>query len=216
MKKIWLFTLAMAMVTSVSFAAEKSSSTTGNAVTTSVAATPSVAVTPIATATTSTPAKTASSSSSAEGQAYLGIGVGGDIPVSPSTGNAGLGGEVMAGYSFDKNMAIQLEVDNFIVRVDKTAFMDAFDVYELRPLAEFKYTFDSKDVFPYVFVGAGVNMEMTTADTTTNFDAVGGLGVQYDLGNKVNLYLQAKYNFIFATGTTTQDLPIEAGVVFNL
>ena len=157
------------------------------------------------------------------GWGYLGIGGGADIPISPSGGTAGFGGNVLGGYAFNDNSAIQLEVDNFIVSPSVGS------IYDLRPLAEYKYSFKAEKMSPYLLVGAGLDMAIVStpamtvgpftipaaSTTSSNFDVVGGAGLQFDLGGKTNLFVQAKANFVLAS-TVGFDLPVEAGLLFNL
>lgn len=159
----------------------------------------------------------ASVASAGAGNMYFGIGAGVDVPVSPSGGTVGIGGDVILGYAFDKNVAVQLDIDNFVVSSNGAS------TYELRPLAEVKYTFDAQNFKPYLLGGLGMSVVFLpssglsgSASTASNFDAVMGVGAQFDLGGGTDLFIQAKSNFVFATGTTGVDLPLELGLIFPL
>jgi hypothetical protein len=171
-----------------------------------------VGATPSATPV-STPKPSAAASSS-EGQVYLGFAGGIDAPVQNFNPlyTLGYGGELSGGYSFDKNVAVELDVDGFYYSATGS------NVVDIRAVPVIKYTASGmNDIQPFVFAGPGMDLEFgSNGSSVTNFDALVGAGVQFDLGNRTNLFIEGKYNFIFATGLTAQDIPVLAGVTAGL
>jgi len=160
---------------------------------------------------------------SADSHFYVGVGGGIDIPtqnINPAYQLAGAA-EAQVGYAFSPEVAVQVQVDNQLD--DATLSGVATSVYGLRPAAELKLSAPIDRFSPYVLAGAGANIQFASAvgqtNSTTSFDAVGGLGAQYDLGGAA-IYVEGKYNFAFVNNvpnvTTVQDIPVEAGVNFNL
>jgi hypothetical protein len=166
--------------------------------------------------------KTAETASN--GQFYLGLGGGIDVPTQNVNPAYKLGGaaEAQFGYAFSPEVAVQVQVDNNLD--DATIAGIATSVYGLRPVAELKLSAPIDRFSPYLLAGAGVNVQFASAtglasSTNTSFDAVGGLGAQYDLGGAA-IYVEGKYNFAFVNNvpnvSTIQDIPVEAGVNFTL
>lgn len=145
---------------------------------------------------------------------YLGLGTGAGLPGSNWDSNYYLGGgaNLILGYQLDKNLGAQVDAEEWFFTGGGNS------LYNLRGLAEVKYTFDSQGWQPYLLAGAGTVFQTLspTGDNTANFDALGGLGVQFDLAPKTHLFLEAKYNFIMSETTTYMDLPISTGLWVGL
>jgi hypothetical protein len=159
-------------------------------------------------------ADNATQTSSNSNDLYLGVGTGLTLPSSnwdPSY-TAGLASNVFVGQRVDKNWAGQVSMEEYIIPGSLTSN------YNLRGLAEAKYTFDMAGWQPYALGGVGAVYQFlaNTGDSTVNFDAVVGLGAQADLGRDIHLYVQAEYNFIFTSSLTLGDVPITAGVWLGL
>jgi hypothetical protein len=148
------------------------------------------------------------------GQLYVGLGTGAGLPGSNWNTNYLLGGgaNVFGGYQLDRNLAGQVGVEEWFFTGGGTS------LYNLRVMAEAKYAFDGNGWQPYVIAGPGLVFQTLspTGDSTTNFDALAGLGVQFDLAPKTHLFLEAKYNFIMSQSTTFTDLPISTGLWVGL
>jgi hypothetical protein len=112
----------------------------------------------------------------------------------------------------DPNWAGQLDVEEWFFTGSGNS------LYNLRVLAEAKYTFEGQGWQPYVLAGPGLVFQSLspTGDSTTNFDALGGLGVQFDLAPRTHFFLEAKYNFIMSQSTTFTDLSVSAGMWVGL
>jgi hypothetical protein len=149
-----------------------------------------------------------------ENPVYLGIGTGADLPGSKWDTNYLLGGgaNVFLGYKLDRNLSVQLNVEEWFF----TGTGYSLDNY--RVLAEAKYTFDGQGWQPYVLIGAGPVFQVLSpsGDSTTNFDALGGLGIQFDLAPRTHFYIEAKANFIMSQSTTFSDVPVGAGIWVGL
>jgi opacity protein-like surface antigen len=144
---------------------------------------------------------------------YIGVGTGVSLPFSNWDPDFYLGSitNLFAGYQLDKNFSAQLEVAE--------AFYSGGSVttYNPRFIAEGKYSFEGKDFQPYVLAGPGVEFQSTlpSGSSATNLGVLVGAGLQFDLGGKSHLFVQAEYNLILGSGTA-QDLPLEAGLWVGL
>ena len=153
-------------------------------------------------------------SSNPDAYPYIGIGTGADLPGShwDSDYYAGGGANVFGGYQLDPNWAGQIDVEEWFFTGGGNA------LYNLRVVAEAKYTFGGKGWQPYVLLGPGLVFQSLspTGDSTANFDALGGLGAQFDLAPRTHLFLEAVCNFIMSQTTTFSDIPISAGLWVGL
>jgi len=145
---------------------------------------------------------------------YLGAGTGADLPGSQWNSDYYIGGgaQVLAGYELDPNWAAQLNLEQWF-------FIGGSDsLYNLRALFEAKYSFAGQGWQPYLLAGAGPIFQALypSGDSTANFDALVGAGLQFDLAPRTHWYLEAKYNFIVSQTTTFTDLPVSTGVWVGL
>jgi hypothetical protein len=149
-----------------------------------------------------------------ENPVYLGIGTGVDLPGSNWDPNYLLGGgsNAFLGYKLDKNFAVQLNVEEWFFTGT------GYSLDNCRVLAEAKYSFDGQGWQPYVLAGPGLVFQVLSpsGDSTANFDALGGLGIQFDLAPRTHFYIEAKYNFIMSQSTTFSDVPVGAGIWVGL
>lgn len=145
---------------------------------------------------------------------YVGIGTGADLPGSNWDSDYYIGGgaNLFGGYQVDKNWAGQLNVEEWFFTGGGSS------LYNLRVLAEAKYTFDGQGWQPYVIAGPGIVFQTLspTGDNTANFDALAGVGAQFDLAPKTHFFLEAKYNFIISQTTTFTDIPLRTGLWVGL
>ena len=144
---------------------------------------------------------------------YLGFGAIADFPGSnwSSNYNPGYGAQIFGGYQFDRNWAFQLGTDNVSFEGP------AYSLYNLRGLASVKYSFSVEGWQPYLLAGAGMTFQwLSAAGGTTNLDALGGLGIQFNLSKDAHYFIEAKYNFILPSTGSYQDVPISTGIWVNL
>jgi hypothetical protein len=150
---------------------------------------------------------------------YLGLGVGEDEPLTNWDTNYVVGGEANAlfGYALDKSWAVQLDAAEYFFTGT------GYSLYQFRALIEAKYTFDGhgwQSVFvgkgwqSYLLAGPGLVFQYLSpfGESTSNFDALLGFGVQCDLAPRTHLFLEAKFNFIMSQSTTFFDIPVSAGI----
>lgn len=157
----------------------------------------------------------------AEVDSYFYIGLAGVMSVPTQSQvpgyQVGGGGEFTAGYAFDDNVAVQVQLDNFYFYGLNSVSIDS-----LRPLAELKLSLDLDDFQPYVFFGPGLNIQFNSVNgvttTTTNPAGVAGLGAQCLIANDLILFAEGKYNFNLGNSNSgiVQDIPLEAGVILAL
>jgi len=145
---------------------------------------------------------------------YIGLGTGADLPGSNWDPDYYLGGgaDVFGGYQLDKNWAGQLDVQEWFFAGG------GLSLNNVRVLAEAKYSFEGNGFQPYLLAGPGLVFQSLSigGESTTNFDAAGGLGIQFDLAPRTHLFLEAKANFILSQSTTFTDYPISAGLWVGL
>lgn len=149
-----------------------------------------------------------------QGQFYLGLGTGVDLPGTNWDPNYLLAGgtNVFVGYMFDKNLSVLLNGESWFFTGS------GYSLYQLRTMVEGKYTFDGQGWQPYVLLGPGMVFQSLSPSgaSTSNFDALAGLGAQFDLAPRTHLFIEAKYNFIMSQSTTFGDIPINAGIWVGL
>jgi hypothetical protein len=145
---------------------------------------------------------------------YIGLGTGADFPGSNWNSDYLMGGgaDVFGGYQFDKSWAVQLDVEEWFFTGS------GFSLDNFRVLAEAKYTFGGQGLQPYLLAGPGLVFQALSpsGESTANFDALGGLGIQLDLAPRTHFFLEAKMNFIMSQTTTFTDLPVSAGLWVGL
>jgi hypothetical protein len=145
---------------------------------------------------------------------YIGLGTGIDMPGSGWDPNYLLAGGANAfvGYTLDKNLAVQLDGDEWFFTGT------GYSLYQFRVLAEAKYTFEGQGWQPYVLAGPGIVFQSLSpsGDSTSNFDGLIGAGVQFDLAPRTHLFVEAKANFILSQTTTFMDIPVSAGIWVGL
>lgn len=152
------------------------------------------------------------------------LGLGGTLEMSannrvPGYG-MGPGFDAAVGYRFDKDLAFQVQVDNFYYYAS-----DSRSIYMVRPLAKMKLSFDLEDYFrPYLFAGPGLNLNVfyIPEKVSTSLDLVlsGGGGIEFDLG-EFSLYAEGEYDYLFhedepADSPFMQSIPLEIGLLHSL
>jgi hypothetical protein len=143
---------------------------------------------------------------------FIGFGTGMDLPGSGWDKNYTLGGgaQAFAGYLFDKDWALRADVDNWFFEGN------SFSLYHLRTILSIKYTFDAKGWQPYLLAGPGIVCSSLLGVSAVNFDALVGLGVQFDLTADSRFFVEGQYNFDLPTGSSLEDIPITAGIWTSL
>jgi hypothetical protein len=145
---------------------------------------------------------------------FLGFGGGADLPGTNWSPNYTIGGgaQIFGGYAFDKNLAVRLDEENWFFEGM------SFSLYNFRSLVSIKYTFTADSLQPYFLVGGGIVYQSVsvTGTSSMNLDALGGLGVQYDLTADTHLFVEGRYNFILPSTGSFQDIPITVGLWVNL
>lgn len=141
---------------------------------------------------------------------YLGFGTGADLAGSnwdPNYQVAG-GGLEFIGYRLDPSLSVQLEGQQWVFTGGGFSETDA------RVMVEAKYALTGPGWQPYVLAGPGLVFRgaSPSGNSTTNGDALAGLGVQVDLGASSHLFVEARYNFTLTQDTTLGDVPLVAGL----
>jgi Outer membrane protein beta-barrel domain len=171
--------------------------------------TPTVQASPTSTAT-SVDNKTTPIPHNTGKEFYLGLGTGIDLPGNNWDPNYYVGSatSLFFGYGFDNNWGVLLDLEQDLYTGNGT------NLYNFRGLIDIKYAFSVTGWQPYLLVGSGLVAQSLSplANSTTNFDALFGAGVQFDVAPKTHLFIETKFNLILSQTTAFTDLPITAGV----
>lgn len=149
------------------------------------------------------------------------VGLGLDLPGSnwQSAYHQGPGGGLALGYEFDPALYLGLDLEDFYF--SGVNWSGTVSDNELRILPVLKYHFLKEGFRPYLLAGAGVDFELLTSPlgnaSVLNFDSIVGAGVEFDLSPGMGLFVEGKYNLlVFGSGTTAGDVPLLAGLTFDL
>jgi hypothetical protein len=170
--------------------------------------------------THTTPAADATPAANQDSQWSLSLAGGLDLPVNhwQPAYTLGFGGQAGVRYEMDKTWALELGLEDFYFS-GQNVLGSASD-NELRFLPMLQYAFTQRGLRPYLLAGAGMDLELFTSSlgggSNFNFDAVIGAGVDVPLNPQGFVFVEAKYNLVFAGGTTGTDIPLLAGIRFDL
>lgn len=152
---------------------------------------------------------------------YLGVGAGLDFPGYNwwSGTPVALAGKVFGGYSFDRSAALQLDLDMALY-----SYGNGNSTFDLYLLPEFKFTFDTPDLQPYLLIGMGLNLSFNSGGGSSNsngyFAGVAGGGLQFDLGGDTSLFFEEKMHMVFVSvagaSDVATDFPFTLGLKFPL
>jgi hypothetical protein len=151
-----------------------------------------------------------------------GIGLGG-APLGNGFGtnySAGYGLDGNIGLNIDRSLAVLLVADSYLFNTTNP------NVYsgEVNIMPSIRLTFDSPGVRPYVIAGLGLNENIgyfvdrfgnVFSNSTTNFVVGGGFGIAFRVAPRLDIYIQAKYEDVLASGGNFSYFPIDVGVQFN-
>jgi tetratricopeptide (TPR) repeat protein len=145
---------------------------------------------------------------------YIGIGGGISVPVCNWNPDFYIGGygNLFAGRQLSRNFALQLSAE-------QAYFTGGYlTINNPRFLGELKFTFDSSGFQPYLLGGAGIDLQFSSlsGESAMNFDAMGGLGCQFEMGTGKYLYVEAHFNVIATQSVVLQDVPVVAGLLLML
>jgi hypothetical protein len=141
----------------------------------------------------------------------------------------GLGGEAMVGYALDSNMTLGVlsGYQYLMYKGAPAGYSAAYIPIE----AAMRYNFGSGQVRPYGILGVGIALGMfstpaidlgflgtwpATTTTTTDLLIDPGLGVAFNLSEKMDLVLQGKVSIIMSSGSTGLYIPLQVGLNFGL
>jgi tetratricopeptide (TPR) repeat protein len=130
----------------------------------------------------------------------------------------GPGGKISFGYEFNKNWDFQLDIESFYF--SGMNYSGAISDLEFLVLPTIRYSFNINKIRPYLLAGVGEEFEFLSGDpvgaSVSDLDIALGLGLEAALGNRIFLFLEGKYNFIFSSKVVGQDIPVLAGVRFGI
>jgi len=151
---------------------------------------------------------------------YLVAGGGIDLPVKnwQPAYNRGPGGRIGVGYEINKSLSVQLDAENFYF--SGTNYSGSISDIAVLVLPSVRYSFNGPGFRPYLSVGVGGDLEILSSapgsTTIQNLDAVIGAGVEVPVADRIYVLIEGRYNLIFFSNVTGQDVPILAGVRFGL
>lgn len=157
---------------------------------------------------------------SPQGFCFLELAGGIDLPAQnwQSAYTSSPGGKISVGYEINRSLAIQLDVEGFYF--SGTNYSGSITDTELLVLPTIQYSFCEQGIRPYLMAGVGVDFEFLSATPGSlvieNVDAAVGAGVEVQLTGRTYVFAEGKYNLIFFSEVTGQDVPILAGVRFGL
>jgi tetratricopeptide (TPR) repeat protein len=136
-----------------------------------------------------------------------------DVPVSPAGYGLSFGGGADCYFLLNSISAIGASLSYYSFSYQG----GAGSASEIELLAAFKYRFGNGGSKPYLVLGAGLSDYNDVFDgSVLNPAAGGGLGYEFNLGSKMNAFIEAKAIAIIASNTTIIHIPIGVGINFNL
>ncbi|HTC20505.1 MAG TPA: hypothetical protein VK859_06645, partial [bacterium] len=91
---------------------------------------------------------------------------------------------------------------------------------ELLLLPTVHYYLGESVIRPYLLAGVGAEFESSTSffvyGSVVNLDAAIGAGIEVPLARQISLFVEEKYNFVFADGIVGQDIPTFGGMRIGL
>jgi len=150
-----------------------------------------------------------------------GIGIGG-APLGNGFGSlysAGYGLDGNVGVDFNRHVALLLAMDGYVFNTSLNGIYSG----EVNVMPTLRITFPSPGVKPYLLLGGGLNDNIayvqtpngTFSSSATSPVVGGGVGLAFKVERKWDIYLQAKYENVFANGGSFSYFPIALGVQFN-
>ncbi len=157
---------------------------------------------------------------SAPGHIFVELAGGIDLPTQnwQTAYGLGSGGKFSVGYGFNDGWALQLDVEDF--DYSGTNYVGSIGDHELLFLPTVRYLLLQKGIRPYLSAGAGLDVEVSWGGVfgpvqVGNFDMALGAGLEVPFDPLDSLFVEGKYNFIFADGVIGQDIPLLAGIRFG-
>jgi hypothetical protein len=145
---------------------------------------------------------------------YVGVGLGADAPISGWDTDylLGGGGTFLVGCKLDRSFSIQLDGEYWSFAGGNTSAFDA----RFFPLL--RLNLEGQGFHPYLLAGPGYDLHSDTpiGYSTSSLAAALGAGLECDLAKKDHLFLEARYDLLFYSDVTLQDIPITAGLRVDL
>jgi hypothetical protein len=145
---------------------------------------------------------------------YLGLGSGFDLPGTTwvTKYNIGYSNDFLLGYKMDETWNFQLELEQVVFTGQILNHND------YRELIEIKFVFDGPSWQPYLLIGSNwltLVGAFVSGSSSPNFNAVGGVGVQFDLWPKVHFFVEGKYNYSLNINQNISfsDVPVLGGLL---
>jgi hypothetical protein len=133
----------------------------------------------------------------------------------------GVGGRISGGYVLDKDLSVQLDIENYYF--SGTNMAGSISDSELRLIPTLHYNFGEMPglgISPYVLAGIGLDFQASSAlpssTTVGNMDLCAGAGAEFPFLSHITGFVEAKLNFVLAYKVTGIDIPVLAGVRFGL
>jgi len=167
-----------------------------------------------------TPSPTRDPSDSFQEQGFFEAGLGLDPPVQGSAvpGTAA-GAQAAAGILFKDGFAVLLDFEYFSISNSNAA--GTLSQSEMLVLPTLRRYLTAGSVRPYLSISHGLAINTTTpgfmnSSSTESYDMALGGGVEFLLDPHFSTYVEAKYNFVFMSGSPNQDIPVALGARLGL
>jgi tetratricopeptide (TPR) repeat protein len=135
-----------------------------------------------------------------------------DDPISPAGYGLSFGGGAACYFGMGPEMGLGASLEYY-----SFAYSSSGSSSELELLANLKYKFGVGGSRPYLLLGAGLSDYNDPVDGSVMNPAAGcGLGYEFNIGTKMNAFIEAKAVGIFASNTTVIHVPLQIGINFNL
>ena len=166
------------------------------------------------------PSPTGDPSDSFEEQCIFEAGLGLDPPVQGSAvpGTAA-GAQAAAGILFKDGFEVLLDFEYFSISNSNAA--GTLSQSEMLVLPTLRRYLTAGSVRPYLSISHGLAINTTTpgfsnTSSTDSYDMALGGGVEFLLDPHFSTYVEAKYNFVFMSGSPNQDIPVALGARLGL
>lgn len=122
----------------------------------------------------------------------------------------------MGGYAINENLSFWLNLTDYYLLSNATGYSTNL----VETILSAKYAFGNSSVKPYIAGGLGIFTQIYSSGgaslSASDFMLQGKLGLQFEVTKKMSIYVEGKGGIILASGVTAVDIPVNAGVVFDL
>jgi hypothetical protein len=145
---------------------------------------------------------------------YMGTGLGVAVPSQDWNPDftLGGGGNIFAGYRFNPNLALQVDLNPWFFTGNGHTLADG------RAFCDLRVSLPSKGYVTYVLLGPGYDLQVASPSGYNTGSLAGnfGLGAQFDIHPGSYLFVEFRYDALLYNNLTQQDVPIFFGLMEDL